>query len=345
MTAKPQSTATHTPTVLLSAFSDEAANSKSVVEQFAVLAALGLRYYSPRFLNVSGAVKHVMALDPFEIETVLGLQRDYGLSVASIGSPIGKVKLFDFEDGTRNRYVSFDKYLSGDVATAIERAVQFDTRLVRGFSFYHPAGKSPDQYLDQAADGIAAIAEKLAAAGLVYGLEVEANLVGQSGRLLAELAKRVAAPNLVCIYDGGNLACQNMSSDVCLAEFQHMAAVFGWMHIKDYAIDQELSWTGSVDEERLRNFVPCDIGDTGHVRIFQELRKNLAAADERMKKLGAPGVFLELEPHLKGGGQFGGFSGPDGLGVACRALCKSLDFAQIPYELRTMEHIRAARGF
>lgn len=58
-----------------------------------------------------------------------------------------------------------------------------------------------------------------------------------------------------------------------------------------------------------------------------------------------PGVFLELEPHLKGGGQFGGFSGPDGMGVAVRALCSVLDYVGIDYSLRTMDDIREARGF
>ncbi len=48
-----------------------------------------------------------------------------------------------------------------------------------------------------------------------------------------------------------------------------------------------------------------------------------------MKKLGVPGFFLEVEPHLKGGGQFGGFSGPDGVGVAVRALCSVLDYVGI----------------
>jgi hypothetical protein len=63
--ASPASTraAASLPPVILSAFSDEAANSKSVVEQFAVLAALGLQYYSPRFLNVTGEVKNIMKLD------------------------------------------------------------------------------------------------------------------------------------------------------------------------------------------------------------------------------------------------------------------------------------------
>jgi hypothetical protein len=65
----------------------------------------------------------------------------------------------------------------------------------------------------------------------------------------------------------------------------------------------------------------------------------------RMQSLGAPGVFLELEPHLKGGGQFGGFSGPDGMGVAVRALCSLLDYVGIEYSLRDMDDIRAARGF
>ena len=64
-----------------------------------------------------------------------------------------------------------------------------------------------------------------------------------------------------------------------------------------------------------------------------------------MKRLGAPGVFLELEPHLKGGGQFGGFSGPDGVGVALRSLCRLLDFVEIDYELRDFNDIKRARGF
>ena len=56
-------------------------------------------------------------------------------------------------------------------------------------------------------------------------------------------------------------------------------------------------------------------------------------------------MILELEPHLKGGGQFGGFSGPDGMGVAVRSLCRMLDYLQIDYDLRGFDAIRSARGF
>ncbi|MEK6238354.1 MAG: sugar phosphate isomerase/epimerase, partial [Planctomycetales bacterium] len=81
------------PSVLLTGFADEAANEKTAVQQFAAFAALGLRYYSVRFIDAGSGVKNVMKLDQAEIDSVVQLQKDYGLKVSSIGSPIGKVKL------------------------------------------------------------------------------------------------------------------------------------------------------------------------------------------------------------------------------------------------------------
>lgn len=333
------------PRVILSAFADEAANSKSAIEQMAALAALGLEYYSPRFVNVSGEVKNVMLLDKAELKTLKSLHADYGMHVTSIGSPIGKVKLLDVDDGTHNRFVPFAKYLQNDVATAIDRAHTLETKLIRGFSFYHPRGTDPWQHVPQAVEQLQAIVEKCAAAGVIFGLEVEANLIGQNGRLLAELSRKVNSPHMLCIFDGGNLSSQNLTAVQCFDEYKAMSRYFGWMHIKDYAIDPDLKWEGVVDEARLKNFVPADRGDSGHEAILRDLRENLPRLEKKMKKMGVPGVFLELEPHLKGGGQFGGFSGPDGLGVACRALCNLLDYVGIGYQLRTFEHIRKARGF
>ena len=336
---------TDRPHVILSAFADEGAVTTSAVEQMATLAALGLEYYSPRFLDVSGTVKHVMTLNKREIKTLQRLHADYGVKVTSIGSPVGKLKLLDVDDGTHNAYVAPQKYLTGDVATAIDRACRLDTKLIRGFSFYQPRGEDPWEYVSQAVDRLGPIVEQCGKAGLIFGLEVEANLVGQNGRLLAELSKQVNSPYMVCIFDGGNLSTQNLNAMQCFDEYVAMRKHIGWMHIKDYSIDPGLTWTGTVDEERLKNFVPADVGDTGHEAILRDFRSQIPKLERKMKKLGVPGVFLELEPHLKGGGQFGGFSGPDGLGVACRGLCSLLDYVDIGYELRGFEHIRAARGF
>ena len=78
------------------------------------------------------------------------------------------------------------------------------------------------------------------------------------------------------------------------------------------------------------------------LRDFAEVIPQL---EQKLTKRGIPGVILDLEPHLKGGGQFGGFSGPDGMGVALRGLCRVLDHVGIDYHLRDFDDIRAARGF
>ena len=338
---------TNRPTIILSAFADEAANTKTAVEQLSVLAALGLRYYSPRFVDVGGTgkVKHVTEMQSDELVRLKALHDQYGMRVASIGSRLGKVKLLDVDDGTHNKFVTDAVYRDTDVALTIRAAQALDAKLIRGFSFYHPKGHDPAQYVRQAADRLKPIVGACAEAGLVFGLEVEANLVGQNGRMLAALANAVGHPNLVCIFDGGNISSQNLSPLECLAEYRAMRDHLGWIHIKDYRVDPNLKWTGVVDEERLKNFVPCDVGDSGHELILRDLRQYLPQLNEKMKKLGAPGLILELEPHLKGGGQFGGFSGPDGMGVAVRSLCRTLDYLQIGYHLRDFDDVRAARGF
>lgn len=335
------------PQILLSAFADEAANRKTAIEQMAALAALGLKYYSPRFVDVtgSGEVKHVVELSDEELSQLKDIHAEYGMSVASIGSRIGKIKLLDQEDGSHNKYVPFEEYMDTEVANTIRAALALDAKLIRGFSFYQPKGESPEGYVDQAVELVGKIADEFAEHGIVYGLEVEANLIGQNGKMLAELATKIGRENLVVIFDGGNLSSQNMSPVQCFEEYEKMRPHIGWIHIKDYAIDPSMEWKGYVDEERLKNFVPANVGDSGHEAILRDFREHIPALDARMKTLGGPGVFFELEPHLKGGGQFGGFSGPDGMGVAVRALCSLLDYVNIDYRLRNMADIRELRGF
>jgi sugar phosphate isomerase/epimerase len=335
------------PQVVLSGFGDEAANHKTAVEQFAALAAVGLQYYSLRFVDVGGGVKNVMKLTKSEITRLRHLEDEYGMNVASIGSPIGKVKLRDVDDGTKNQFVPFDRYLDKEVSRACELAHAFETKLIRGFSFYHPKGSDPREHLSQAADQLAQIAEACHRSDLTYGLEVEANLVGQSGELVAELHRRVNHPALVSVFDGGNIVSQGYSTEDTFAQYLAMKPSIGWMHIKDYH-DPHRSVAGQskhVDEDTLKHFVPSHLGDSGHERILRDFAEVLPQLNEKLRKRGIPGVVLDLEPHLKGGGQFGGFSGPDGMGVAVRGLCRVLDHVGIEYHLRDFDDVRAERGF
>lgn len=342
------------PQVVLSAFGDEAANHKTAAEQFSALSAAGLQYYSLRFVDMGGGVKNVMKLTKSEITQLRHLEDEYGMNVASIGSPLGKVKLRDVDDGTSNQFVPFDRYLDKEVSRACELAHAFETKLIRGFSFYPPKGSDPREHVSQAADQLGQIADSCHRSDLTYGLEIEANLVGQSGQLVAELHRRVNHPALVTVFDAGNVISQGYTADETFAQYLAMKPSIGWMHIKDYRDPHNsavagLSEAGSrnrhVNEEMLKHFVPAHLGDSGHERILRDFADLIPQLEQKLTKRGIPGVVLDLEPHLKGGGQFGGFSGSDGMGVAVRSLCRVLDHVGIEYHLRDFDDVRAERGF
>jgi sugar phosphate isomerase/epimerase len=332
-----------TPKVLLSGFADEGAVKKTALEQMTLLAAVGLKYYSIRFVDAGNGVKNVMQLTDDEVKTLQQLHRDFGVSVATLGSPIGKVKIKDVDDGTSNRYVPFRQYVDHDVRRAIALAQAFGTKLIRGFSFYQPKGERPEDYVRQAGDMLGEIAARCEAEGVIFGLEVEPNLVGQDGHLLMELYRHVNSKALMLVFDGANLFVQLGGGKAVVENYRAMRDGIGWMHIKDYRQEGKFHWHGHVDETMLKNFVPCDEGDCNNLAILKDFAKLIPALDRKLKKLGVPGVFLDLEGHLKGGGQFGGFSGPDGFGVALRALTNVLDTARIAYDLRSYKDIEAIK--
>ena len=332
------------PSVLLSALADESTFTPTAVEQFTSMAALGLEYYSLRFIDVGKGVKNAMLLTKGEIAKVRQLHGRYGLKVASLASPIGKVKLVDSDDGTKNRYVAFRSYLAKDVRRACELAHAFETKLIRGFSFYPPRAADPMDFMEEACDRLGRIAEVCDRAGLTFGLEVEPNLVGQTGDLLAEIHRRVNHPALVLVFDAANIVAQGFSGTEVFSQWQAMKPGLGWVHIKDYRKVTAAMKGRHVNEDGLADFVPVDRGAANHAKILADLRTLLPTLSKRLARRGIPGVFLDLEPHLRGGGQFGGTSGPDGMGIALRSLCGMLDRVKIGYHLRDFDDLLAARG-
>jgi sugar phosphate isomerase/epimerase len=334
------------PRVILSGFADEAANEKTAVQQFSAFAALGMQYYSLRFIDVGAGIKNVMKLTMAEIQKIRHLQDQYGLNVSSIGSPLGKVKLCDVDDGTKNTYVPFKKYLDREVKKACELAHALEAKLIRGFSFYPPKGADPWEHVPQAVDQLGQVAEACHRADLTYGLEIEANLVGCTGQILAEIHRQVNHPGMVLIFDAANVLVQGFSPAELYEQYLAMKPGLGWMHIKDYRCPAGAFEKGRpVNEDALAHFVPADVGDSAHEAILRDFSRILPAVERKLRRRGIPGVFLDMEPHLKGGGQFGGFSGPDGMGVALRSLCRVLDYVGIDYHLRDFADIQAARGF
>lgn len=328
--------------VLLSGFADESTADKNIDQQFATMAALGLEYLSIRFVNIGDGVQNVLTLNETGFEQVRNRMSEFGVRISSIGSPIGKVNIADVDDGSGNRFVPFEEYLESDVMAAIRAAAALETRLIRGFSFYHPRGESHEDWLGQAVDQIGSIVERCDQHGLTFGLEVEANLIGHTGSILRKIHEQVNHPGLVLVFDGANLVTQGFSAEEILSQFREMLPGLGWFHVKDY-ISSAVQATGSdryVDEEALDSFVPADQGNTGHASLFAELAGSLDDILKRLHQRNVPGFFLDLEPHLRGGGQFGGFSGPDGMGIALRSLCQVLDSSPLQYRLKSFSDLR-----
>jgi sugar phosphate isomerase/epimerase len=250
----------------------------------------------------------------------------------------------DKPDGTKNAYVPFKQYLAKDVAKACELAHAFETKLIRGFSFYSPKDADPADHLEQAVDQIGRIAEACHRSDLTFGLEVEANLVGRTGQLLAEIHRRVNHPGLVLVFDAANLIVQGFSTAEVWKQWQAMKPGLGWLHVKDYRPMKAAARGKHVEEDKLANFVPADLGAGGHEKILADLATMLPALTKKLTRRGIPGVFVDLEPHVRGGGQFGGTSGPDGMGIALRGLCRVLDKAKVGYHLRDFDDLLAASG-
>ena len=128
---------------------------------------------------------------------------------------------------------------------------------------------------------------------------------------------------MVLIFDAANVVVQGYSPAEVFDQYLAMKTGLGWMHIKDYRHPRPAQRAGHINEDTLKHFVPADMGDSGHEAILRDFAAAIPSLERRLKRRGIPGVFLDLEPHVKGGGQFGGFSGPDGMGVALRGLCRT----------------------
>jgi len=149
----------------------------------------------------------------------------------------------------------------------------------------------------------------------------------------------------VLVFDAANLIVQGFSTAGVWQQWEAMKPGLGWVHVKDYRKVSGKARGRHVEEDQLANFVPADLGAGGHERILADLRGMLPALSKKLERRGIPGVFVDLEPHVRGGGQFGGTSGPDGMGVALRGLCRVLDAAKVAYHLRDFDDLVAARGF
>jgi sugar phosphate isomerase/epimerase len=225
---------------------------------------------------------NVADLDHAQLAGVRRRLDESGVQVSAIGSPIGKIGI------------------DAPLAPELERlrrvadvAGELDTTLVRVFSFFIPQEQDPQRYRSRVIDRMSELAALAAERGLVLAHENEKEIYGDRPERCADIIESVGSAALRATFDAANFVQCGVRPHSEAYELLRPYLVY--VQVKD-----ALTATGEV--------VPAGQGDG-------QVRETLAGLRDSAFQ-----GYLSLEPHLARAGRFGGFSGPDGFRLACRAL-------------------------
>ena len=195
---------------ILSAFADEAA--EDLDGQICALLDNGIYQIEPRNIDKKG----ILTLTDEELAEVRRALDENGISVYSLGSPIGKYKIeLPFEDHLK------------DFRRALTVCKALGAKNMRMFSFF----VSQDElgaYRDEVVRRLSVMLEEAEAAGIRLCHENESNIYGQMPEQVADLLDSL--PSLYAIFDGANY---RMHDADCTAGIEATLKRLGYLHIKD----------------------------------------------------------------------------------------------------------------
>jgi len=272
------------PRVTLSGFADEVADDLET--QLDTFQDLGIDHVDLR----SAWGTNVLDFTDEQVERVKrGLdERDMG--VACIGSPVGKVDIDADFDAHRER-----------VATALDRAEQFDADYVRVFSYWMPEDEDPADYREEVLRRMQEKTEMAAERDVVLVHENEKDIYGDTPARCRDLLTAVDSPHLRAAFDPANFLEVGVEPypDALLDLVEYIA----YLHVKDARFGER----GAIE--------PAGEGDGEIPAVLAALRRR-----------GYDG-FAALEPHLAEATATGGYSGPEAFAVATEALRDCLEEA------------------
>ncbi len=263
-------------TMKLAAFADEI--SPKIDEQIRVCKELGIRFFELR--GVAG--KNVMDFDDALKNEVRSKLKDNGMGVASIGSPIGKVKITDPWEPY------FDKF-----KRAVELSEFFSAPLIRIFSYFPPAkGQDIREHRDEVMRRMQTKADYMKGHPATLVHENEKDIYGEHGAMDLDILKTVNSPKLRAAFDFANFI---VAGDDNLKNWEMLKPYVVHFHIKDCI-------------RATKKIVPAGQGD-GNIQVILEDAKNSGYTG-----------FLTLEPHLRVAGKNSGETGPELFKTAADAL-------------------------
>jgi len=212
------------PSFTISAFGDEIA--ADLDDQMQVLRDLEIGC-----LELRGAWgKNVLALDDDEVARVRATCDAYGVTVSSLGSPIGKSPLTDpIENEMAN------------LTRAFEIGDALGTRSVRVFSFYPPDTSTNahyNQHVGDAVSRLAQLAEMAEREGFTLMLENERAIVGDNLERCHALITAVNSPSLRFLWDPANFVLVGVERPTERG-WDMLGEHIGYVHVKDAILKGE----------------------------------------------------------------------------------------------------------
>jgi len=271
----------------LSGFIDEISDDFS--EQCKVAAGLGLRHVEVR----SAWGINILDLDAAQLDNLRQTLAEYGLSVSSIGSPIGKISIDD----------DFPPHLER-MRHAVEVAELLEAPYIRLFSFFIPEGTDPDSRRDEVLSRMSALAEAAADSDVILVHENEKEIYGDIPRRCLDIVTSVDSPRLQLAWDPANFV--QVGVRPFTEGYSMLRPYVGYIQIKDALLAD-----GTV--------VVAGAGDGEVVETIRALHAD-----------GFDG-FFSLEPHLGEYTAFGALSGSELFTKAWKAFTDILNSEGIGY--------------
>ena len=196
---------------------------------------------------------------------------DAGLTVWSIGSPIGKI---DIEQG------DFRAHLD-QLRHTLEVARILDAKNIRMFSFYIPAGKRPEDYQQTVIDRLGEMLRVAEGSGIDLCHENEKGIYGDVAARCAQILQ--ALPDLQGVFDPANFV---QCGQDTWAAWELLAPRMKYLHVKDALADGSVvpAGKGIGQVKRILNAYRAQGGCVAtiepHLTVFEGL-KDLEQAEEK----------------------------------------------------------------
>lgn len=239
--------------IILSGFSDEIAPELDL--QLAAIREWGLSHIE---LRAADGV-NVSDFSTEKGKEVKNKLAGAGVSVSSIGSPIGKIGIEE----------DFAPHLE-KLKRTLEIQKELGAPYLRMFSFYIPQGRAPEDFREEVLDRMGRMVEEAAAWDSVLLHENEKGIYGDNASRCKELLEAFYGPHFKAVFDFANFVQVGQET---LPAYELLKPYVEYVHVKD------AQWgTGAV--------VPAGQGD-GHVK---DILADLIGGGWK--------GFLSLEPHL-----------------------------------------------